>query len=156
MKTSTLIINSLLLATGLAAPTTSLARRDLASIQASLKKVEEGLGKVQTAVKALDPNDVNTAPPILTASDALSKTIKQATTDIQGSQALSLTDALSLQQSAGGLSTATQDTISALTGKKAALDQLGVASVAVSSLKQQKADSAALGKNWEDIKCFLR
>ncbi|KAL8371671.1 hypothetical protein RB595_001461 [Gaeumannomyces hyphopodioides] len=146
MKASTIIINSLLLAAGLAAPAASLARRDLAAIQGALKNVEDGLGKVKTAVQGLNGNDINSGTPILSVSDALSKTIKQATTDIQGSQELSLQDALSLQQSSGALITAAQDTVSALTAKKAALDQLGVTQIAVTTLKQQKTDSSALGK----------
>ncbi|KAL8285064.1 hypothetical protein RB600_009484 [Gaeumannomyces tritici] len=145
MKTSTIIINSLLLATGLAAPV-SLTKRDLATIQGALKQVEDGLGKVKTAAQGLDGNDINSGTPILSASDALSKTIKQATADIQGSQELSLQDALSLQQSSSALITAAQDTVTALAGKKAALDQLGVTQVAVTTLKQQKTDSTAFGK----------
>ncbi|TLD30369.1 hypothetical protein PspLS_02665 [Pyricularia sp. CBS 133598] len=143
MRASTVILNSLLLATGLAAP--AVVKRDLASIQNSLKTIETGLGKLTTAVKGLT-TDAQTGPPILAASDDLAKTIKQATTDINASQELSLQDALTLQQSSGTLTTAVKDTIDALKGKKDTLDQLGFTKIAVQTLQTQKTDSTALGK----------
>ncbi|KAI6352246.1 hypothetical protein MCOR25_009467 [Pyricularia grisea] len=144
MRASTVILNSLLLATGLAAPA-AVVKRDLASIQGALKTIETGLGKLTTAVKGIT-TDPQSGPPVLSASDDLGKTIKQATTDINASQELSLQDALTLQQSSGGLTTAVKDTIDALKGKKDTLDQLGFTKIAVQTLQTQKTDSTALGK----------
>ncbi|TLS30077.1 hypothetical protein PpBr36_03071 [Pyricularia pennisetigena] len=143
MRASTVILNSLLLATGLAAP--AVVKRDLASIQGALKTIETSLGKLTTAVKGIT-TDPQSGPPVLSASDDLSKVIKQATTDINASQELSLQDALTLQQSSGGLTTAVKDTIDALKGKKDTLDQLGFTKIAVQTLQTQKTDSTALGK----------
>ncbi|ELQ44781.1 hypothetical protein MCOR27_010513 [Pyricularia oryzae] len=143
MRASTVILNSLLLATGLAAP--AIVKRDLASIQGALKTVETGLGKLTTAVKSIT-TDPQSGPPVLSASDDLAKIIKQATTDINASQELSLQDALTLQQSSSGLTTAVKDTMDALKGKKDTLDQLGFTKIAIQTLQTQKTDSTALGK----------
>jgi len=136
-------ISLVILAGAVAAAPSS--KRDLASIQKAITNVQTALGSLDTAVKALS-SDPNTAAPILTASTGVQGAIKQATTDITASAVLSLNDALSLQNVATGLTTSVQTTVTDLTAKKAVLDQLGVTSVAVQSLTQQKTDSAALGK----------
>ncbi|KAH8881669.1 hypothetical protein GQ53DRAFT_701839, partial [Thozetella sp. PMI_491] len=117
----------------------------LQTLQTSIQKVQTALGTLDTAVKALT-TDPNTATPILTASQGVESTIKQATTDISGTTELSLTDALSLQSTATGLTTAVNTTIADIVSKKATFDQLGVSSIVLQTLQQQKTDSAALGQ----------
>lgn len=58
---------------------------------------------------------------------------------------LSLTDALSLQQSATGLTNSANKTVTALIAKKAVFDQLGVTSVVATQLQGQKTGAGALG-----------
>ncbi|CRK14698.1 hypothetical protein BN1723_017403, partial [Verticillium longisporum] len=53
-------------------------------------------------------------------------------------------EALGLQDTASGLVTSVQGVTTALTSKKADLDQLGVTSIAVQTLKDQQASSKAL------------
>lgn len=120
------------------------AAAQLATIQSAITSVESALGDLTTAVQGLSAADPNSAAAILTASTNVQTTIKSATTQVQGAEALGLGDALNLQNTAGGLVTAVQGTVSALTAKKPDLDALGVTSVAVSTLQQQKTDSAAL------------
>ncbi|KAH8886760.1 hypothetical protein GQ53DRAFT_337004 [Thozetella sp. PMI_491] len=134
-----------LVSTALALPTSSVSKRDLATIQKAIGTVQTALGGLDTAIKGLS-TDPNTAAPILTSSTGVQSAIKQATADISASQMLSLTDALSLQKTATGLTDTVKTVTGDLTGKKAILDQLGVTSVAVQTLQQQKTDSAALGK----------
>jgi hypothetical protein len=117
----------------------------LAVMQKAIGNIQTALGQLDTAVKGLS-SDPNSAAPVLQASQGAGTVIKQATSDITASQTLSLQDALSLQNVANSLTTAVQTTVSDLAGKKAVLDQLGVTSVAVQTLQQQKTDSAALGK----------
>lgn len=120
------------------------AAAQLATIQSAITSVQDALGELGTAVQGLSAADPNTAAPILTASTKVQTTIKSATQQVQGAEALGLGDALSLQDTAGGLVTAIQGTVSALTAKKPELDQLGVTSIAVQTLQQQKTESAAL------------
>lgn len=64
---------------------------------------------------------------------------------MNGAQVLSLTDALTLQQSATGLTTATNQTVQALIQKKPVFDQLGVSSVVGQQLVTQKTGADGLG-----------
>jgi hypothetical protein len=125
-------------------PTISLQRRDLDTIKAAISQVQDSLNGLDTAVKALS-TDPATAGPVLTMSEKVKATIKSATTDISGTSGVSLFQAFSLQSSAKGLTTAVQTTVGDLAAKKPVLDKLGVTSIAVMTLQQQKTDSAALG-----------
>lgn len=58
---------------------------------------------------------------------------------------LSLTDALSLQQTATQLTTAANSTVQTLIQKKPVFDQLGVSAVVGQQLQQQKDAAGALG-----------
>lgn len=82
---------------------------------------------------------------VLTASTNAQTTIKASTTTIMGSDVLSLTDALTLQQSATTLTTSANTTIQSLITKKPIFDQLGATSAVAMNLMQQKTAAAALG-----------
>ncbi|KAH7369440.1 hydrophobic surface binding protein A-domain-containing protein [Plectosphaerella cucumerina] len=116
----------------------------LETIQTAITSVQDALGDLTTAVNGLNGADANSAAPILTASTNVQSVLKTATTQVQGADALGLMEALGLQNTAGGLVTAVQGTVSALTAKKADLDQLGVTSIAVKTLQDQQQSSAAL------------
>ncbi|KAK2075310.1 hypothetical protein P8C59_009445 [Phyllachora maydis] len=134
-----------LLGTALAAPGPALVGRDLATMQKAISSVQSALSTLDTAVKGLS-SDANSAPPVLKASDGVQSAMKQATSDITATQALSLQDALSLQSVANTLTASVNTTVNDLASKKPVLDQLGVTSTAVKSLQDQKAASGALGK----------
>lgn len=120
------------------------AMAQLATITSAITSVQDALGELGTAVDGLSATDPNSAAPILTASEKVKTTIQSATQQVQGAEALGLGDALSLRDTAGGLVTSVQSTISSLTAKKADLDTLGVTSIAVQTLQQQQTDSKAL------------
>lgn len=64
---------------------------------------------------------------------------------MQGSDTLSLTDALSLQQTATGLTDSANKTVTQLIAKKPVFDQLGVTAVVGQQLTAQKSAAGALG-----------
>lgn len=96
----------------------------------------------QQAVSATDPNSLTN---ILSAANNAQSTINSATTTVNAAQPLSLTDALTLQQSATGLTTSANQTVQALIQKKPVFDQLGVSSVVGQQLVSQKTAADGLG-----------
>ncbi|KAL3300165.1 cell wall protein [Colletotrichum asianum] len=139
MHFTNVFVQALIAGTAIAAPASLVSKRQLQTIQGALTSVQDSLGNLDTAVKALSASDPNSAANLLDASNKVQTSLKQGTQQIQGAQELSLTDALTLQQSAGGLTTAVQTAVTDLTNKKPELDKLGATSVAVDQLKQQKA-----------------
>ncbi|KXH37691.1 hypothetical protein CNYM01_06705 [Colletotrichum nymphaeae SA-01] len=139
MHFTNVFVQALLAGSAVAAPASLASKRQLQPIQAALTNVQDSLTGLDTAVKALNAADPNTAANLLDASNKVQTSLKQGTTQIQGAQELSLTDALTLQQSAGGLTSAVQTSVDDLVAKKPELDKLGATSIAVDQLKQQKA-----------------
>ncbi|KAL0938356.1 cell wall protein [Colletotrichum truncatum] len=139
MHFTNVFVQALIAGSAIAAPTSLVSKRQLQTIQGALTNVQDSLTSLDTAVKALSAADPNSAANLLDASNKVQTSLKQGTTQIQGAQELSLTDALTLQQSAGGLTTAVQTVVTDLTNKKPELDKLGATSIAVDQLKSQKA-----------------
>lgn len=81
----------------------------------------------------------------MTASNNAQSTINSATSTVNAAQPLSLTDALTLQQSATGLTMSANQTVQALIEKKPVFDQLGVSSVVGQQLVSQKTAADGLG-----------
>lgn len=94
------------------------------------------------AVSATDPNSLQG---VLTASTDAQNVIKTSTTTIQGTDTLSLTDALTLQSVATGLTTSANKTVTSLIAKKPVFDQLGVSAVVGQNLQAQKDAAGGLG-----------
>lgn len=169
----TLIAQPLLAAAVLAVPS-YVVKRDLATIQGAIGNVQKSLDALGTAVNVSSPlylysispamaclfkrtriltstfqavsaSDPNTLQGVLTASTDAQNVIKQSTTTIQGTDTLSLTDALSLQQTATGLTTSANKTITTLVQKKPIFDQLGVSAVVGQNLQAQKTAAGGLG-----------
>ncbi|OLN93233.1 Cell wall mannoprotein 1-like protein 3 [Colletotrichum chlorophyti] len=138
MHFTNVFVQALLAGSAVALPASLVSKRQLQTIQGALTSVQDSLGQLDTAVKALSAQDPQSAANLLDASNKVQSTLKQGTTQIQGAQELSLTDALTLQQSAGGLTGAVQTAVTDLVNKKPELDKLGATSVAVDQLKQQK------------------
>ncbi|KAK1595498.1 uncharacterized protein LY79DRAFT_510826 [Colletotrichum navitas] len=137
MYFSTFFVQALIAGSAIAMPTSLKSKRQLDTIQGALQNVQDSLGQLDTT--ALSASDPNTAANLLDASNKVQTVLKQGTTQIQGAQELSIGDALTLQQSAGGLTTAVQTAVDDLVSKKPELDKLQATSIAVDQLKQQKA-----------------
>ncbi|EFQ36593.1 hypothetical protein CGRA01v4_10824 [Colletotrichum graminicola] len=139
MHFSAFFVQALIAGSAIAMPASLNSKRQLQVIQGALQNVQDSLGQLDTTVKALNAADPNTAANLLDASNKVQTVLKQGTTQIQGAQELSIGDALTLQQSAGGLTTAVQTAVDDLVSKKPELDKLQATSIAVDQLKQQKA-----------------
>lgn len=121
----------------------SLQLRQADAIKSALMPVMQSLKELDTAINGLT-TDPATAAPILTASMSASSTLKEAATQINAADDVSLFSAIGLQQTGTDLADQVGTTIGDLMNKKPVLDQLGVTSVAVQSLQQQKAASGGL------------
>lgn len=121
----------------------SIELRQADAIKSALMPVMKSLTDLDTAIKGLT-TDPNTAAPILSASQSASSTLGDAATKINAADDLGIFGALGLQQTGTDLATMVQTTITDLMAKKPVLDQLGVTSVAVQSLQQQKSASGGL------------
>ncbi|KAK1997040.1 hypothetical protein LX36DRAFT_90752 [Colletotrichum falcatum] len=139
MHFSTFFVQALIAGSAVAMPASLKSKRQLETIQGALQNVQDSLGQLDTSVKALSAADPNSAANLLDASNKVQASLKQGTTQIQGAQELSIGDALTLQQSAGGLTGAVQTVVDDLVSKKPELDKLQATSIAVDQLKQQKA-----------------
>ncbi|KAK1977336.1 hydrophobic surface binding protein A-domain-containing protein [Colletotrichum cereale] len=139
MHFSTVFVQALIAGSAIAMPASLKSKRQLDTIQGALTNVQDSLNQLDTTVKALSASDPNTAANLLDASNKVQAQLKQGTTQIQGAQELSIGDALTLQQSAGGLTGAVQTVVDDLVAKKPELDKLQATSIAVDQLKQQKA-----------------
>lgn len=95
--------------------------------------------------QAITGTDVNSAAPVLQASQNIQMTMQASTAKVNGAQALGVFDALSLQDTANSLVTSVNTTMKDLAAKKPQLDMLGVTMVAVQSIQDQKTASKALG-----------
>ncbi|KXH60269.1 hypothetical protein CSAL01_03089 [Colletotrichum salicis] len=130
-----------LVGTAFASP---VEKRQLSVIQGAVTSVQGALTKLNTAVQGVG-NDVASAQPILAASTEVQNTLSKAATDIQGAQPLQLQEALGLQQTATDLTSSATTLIDSLVSKKSNFDQIGVSSVVLQNLQQQKTASASLG-----------
>ncbi|KAK2049047.1 hypothetical protein LZ31DRAFT_378719 [Colletotrichum somersetense] len=139
MHFSTVFVQALIAGSAIALPASLKSKRQLDTIQGALQNVQDSLVQLDTSVKALNAADPNTAANLLDSSNKVQTVLKQGTTQIQGAQELSIGDALTLQQSASGLTGAVQTAVDDLVAKKPELDKLQATSIAVDQLKQQKA-----------------
>ncbi|KAK1970075.1 hypothetical protein LY78DRAFT_700335 [Colletotrichum sublineola] len=139
MHFSTVILQALIAGSAIAMPASLNSKRQLNVIQGALQNVQDSIGQLDTSIKALNSADPNTAANLLDASNKVQTALKQGTTQIQGAEVLSIGDALTLQQSAGGLTGAVQTSVDDIVSKKPELDKLQATSIAVDQLKQQKA-----------------
>ncbi|KAK8042511.1 cell wall protein [Apiospora phragmitis] len=122
-----------------------LAYAQLEALQQAIGAVSDALGDLDTKVKAISGTDANTAAPVLQASQKILMTMQSSTAKVSGAEALGVFDALSLQDTASSLVTSVNTTMKNLAAKKPQLDMLGVTSVAVKSIQDQKTASKALG-----------
>lgn len=140
MLYSTIVSFALLSATS-AAPVT---KRDLQTIQTSIAAVGTSLTALDGSIKAIQgPAD---AMKVLGMSQMVNQALTDATTKITATQPITLTDALTLQQSAQTLTTTAGTTVTDLIAKKAIIQQAGASAATLQNLMQQKTASDALAK----------
>lgn len=112
------------------------ALADLQTIQSAITSVNSALTTLDTSIKAIQgTQDTQT---VLTNSQAVQTAITGATTQVQGTSAISLTDALQLQQSAQGLTTTANTTVSDLIAKKQIIQSAGQTQTTLQSLQGQQ------------------
>jgi hypothetical protein len=109
---------------------------DLQTIQSAITSVNGALTTLDTSIKAIQgTQDTQT---VLTNSQAVQTAITGATTQVQGTSAISLTDALQLQQSAQGLTTTANTTVSDLIAKAQIIQAAGQTQTILQSLQGQQ------------------
>lgn len=109
---------------------------DLQTIQGAITSVNSALTTLDTSIKAISgPQDAQT---VLTNSQAVQTAITNATQTVQGTSAISLTDALQLQQSAQTLTTNANSTVTDLVAKKQVIQAAGETQATLQSLQGQQ------------------
>lgn len=130
------------LATGVCA--TNLPRvlleRDLATIQGVIGDVSTKLTALNDAASAFSGD----AGALTSASSDLSNTIKTGTSTVSGTDALTLTDAVSLQSTVQGLQGNAQTLVDNLASKKTAFEQAGLCSIILQQSQGLSTDSQSL------------
>jgi hypothetical protein len=142
-----------LFGTAMAAPIESTgdavsATQDLVTITSSFTAVENALTALDTAVKGLTAGgDAKAAAAgIVSKSKAVEDALKDGTTKIGATSAISLTEALQVQSASTKLTSLTSQTINDLIAKKDVITAAGETKTTLDSLTAQKAASDAFVK----------
>lgn len=114
--------------------------RDLATIQGVIGQVSTKLTALNDAASSFSGD----AGALTSASSDLSNTIKSGTSTVQGTDALTLTDAVSLQSTVQGLQGNAQTLVNNLAGKKTAFEQAGLCSIILTQSQGLSTDSQSL------------
>lgn len=114
--------------------------RDLATIQGVIGDVSTKLTALNDAATAFSGD----ATGLTSASSDLSSTIKSGTSTVQATETLTLTDAVSLQSTVGGLQTSAQTLVDNLASKKSAIEQAGLCDIVLQQSQGLSTDSQAL------------
>lgn len=114
--------------------------RDLATIQGVIGDVSTKLTALNDAAQSFSGD----ASGLTSASSDLSSTIKSGTSTVQGTDALTLTDAVSLQSTVQGLQTNAQTLVDNLASKKSAIEQAGLCDTVLQQSQGLSTDSQAL------------
>lgn len=114
--------------------------RDLATIQGVIGDVSTKLTALNDAAQSFSGD----ASALTSASTDLSNTIKSGTTTVQGTDQLTLTDAVSLQSTVQGLQSNAQTLVTNLAGKKSAIEQAGLCDTVLQQSQGLSTDSQSL------------
>lgn len=117
-----------------------ILERDLATIQGVIGDVSTKLQALNTAAQGFSGD----ATALTSASSDLSSTIKSGTSTVQGTDALTLTDAVSLQSTVQGLQGNAQTLVDNLSSKKSAIEQAGLCDTVLQQSQGLSTDSQAL------------
>jgi len=118
----------------------SIQRRDLATIQAAMASVDDTVTTLDQSIGSLSASsDINSAiSDLVSKSQAVVSALNSGTTTVQGTSAVSLTDALSLVSSSNTLVNNVNKTVSDLIGKKDIISGAGQNGVVLDQLNAQK------------------
>lgn len=114
--------------------------RDLATIQGVIGDVSTKLTALNDAAQSFSGD----ASGLTSASSDLSSTIQSGTSTVQGTDALTLTDAVSLQSTVQGLQSNAQTLVDNLASKKSAIEQAGLCDTVLQQSQGLSTDSQAL------------
>lgn len=114
--------------------------RDLATIQGVIGDVSTKLTALNDAAQSFSGD----AGALTQASSDLSSTIQSGTSTVQGTDALTLTDAVSLQSTVQGLQSNAQTLVDNLSSKKSAIEQAGLCDTVLQQSNGLSTDSQAL------------
>lgn len=114
--------------------------RDLATIQGVIGDVSTKLTALNDAAQSFSGD----AGALTSASSDLSSTIQSGTSTVQGTDALTLTDAVSLQSTVQGLQSNAQTLVDNLASKKSAIEQAGLCDTVLQQSQGLSTDSQAL------------
>lgn len=114
--------------------------RDLATIQGVIGDVSTKLTALNDAAQSFSGD----AGALTSASTDLSNTIKSGTSTVQGTDQLTLTDAVSLQSTVQGLQSNAQTLVTNLAGKKSAIEQAGLCDTVLQQSQGLSTDSQSL------------
>jgi len=133
-------LSTVLLAVGASSVSGSLVLRDLATIQGVLSQVSQQVDKLSTAVKSFsgDPG------PLSSANDQLISILKDGTSKVSGTSALTQNEALSVTSSVQQLNTSVADAVDALIAKKSDFVSANAGGIILQDLQAQKSGSDAL------------
>ncbi|KAK1766360.1 cell wall protein [Phialemonium atrogriseum] len=120
----------------------SLVERDLPTVTSVIAKVDSGIKALDTAVQAFSGSDSD----VSSAGDALVSTIKAGTTTVDGSDDLSLADALGLQGAVTTLQGDANSLVDSLSAKKSAFEDAGLCA----SIRQQTTDISSASSDLID------
>lgn len=120
----------------------SLVERDLPTVTSVIAKVDSGIKALDTAVQAFSGSDSD----VSSAGDALVSTIKAGTTTVDGSDDLSLADALGLQGAVTTLQGDANSLVASLSAKKSAFEDAGLCA----SIRQQTTDISSASSDLID------
>jgi hypothetical protein len=124
------------------------AARDLVTITTSFSAIENALQALDTAVKGLQAGgDSKAAAAALVAkSKAVEDALKDGTTKVGATSAITLTEAIQVQSASTKLTSLTTQTINDLIAKKDIINAAGETKTTLDSLNAQKAASDAFVK----------
>lgn len=114
--------------------------RDLATIQGVIGDVSTKLTALNDAAQSFSGD----AGALTSASSDLSSTIKSGTSTVQGTDQLTLTDAVSLQSTVQGLQSNAQTLVDNLASKKSAIEQAGLCDTVLQQSQGLSTDSQSL------------
>ena len=120
----------------------TLTERDLPTITNAVDNVNSALQSLDASVKNF--NGASQVGDLQTQAENAQKAIDSATSQVQGTSTISLSDALALQQNVQDLVTTANTTVDDLIAKKDVIDQAGVGGIVYSALQAQQSSGSAL------------
>jgi Hydrophobic surface binding protein A len=125
--------------------TIPIDKRDLTTIENALTSISKSVSILDNSIRSLSIHP-NATSLVATNSQTVLRTITTATMQVEGSQAISLTDAINLQRSGLQLANMVMATIKDLVSQRVQIERAGGAAITLQSLQAQQNASAILGE----------